>query len=408
MSENHKSRVIVCQHGARRRYAIPRMLEEAGMLEALYIDSCEHSFLGKVAKAIGPLSTCLLKRLANRKVVGIPKEKILSTDVPTYKFYMTKKGLSKIDDYLLIHESMNEQLIKFGTHDADTLYCFEGENLGYIQYAKEKGLSIILDVCFNPFGHRIVRNELIRYDKYIQKLDGLDKYISFREKYFQSQAEFADILLCPSEFVAEGVKELCPEYADKIRICPYGSSIDYNGRLNKPVKGRFFWAGGDWIRKGLHYLAEAADKLKKQYPEIEFRAAGITDLKVIRIEQFKNITFLGKLNKQQMQDEFLNADAFAFPTLSEGMSGVVLEAIAAGCPVITTKAVGIDAFENGKNGILIPSKNSKALASAIETLYCNRKLRNTISEQAYKLRFFYREDSWRERLINVLENKILC
>ena len=71
-------------------------------------------------------------------------------------------------------------------------------------------------------------------------------------------AGLADILLCPSEWVATGVRELSPEHADKIRIVPYGCSINYEGRLNQPVRGRVLFAGSDIVRKGIQDLAEAA------------------------------------------------------------------------------------------------------------------------------------------------------
>ena len=164
MPEKNKPRLIVCQHGARRGYAVPRMLEEAGMLEALYTDSCEYSNLGRLAKVVGPLSSGSINRLAGRRIKGVPKGKIFATDVPTYKCIIKKRGKSKINDYLLSHESMNNQMIRFGTRNADAIYCFEGENLGYIRYAKEQGLKIYLDVCINPLTEKILREERRKYE----------------------------------------------------------------------------------------------------------------------------------------------------------------------------------------------------------------------------------------------------
>jgi hypothetical protein len=50
------------------------------MLEALYTDSCEYSLLGKIAKIMGPLARGAIKRLKNRKIEGVPKEKIFTSD----------------------------------------------------------------------------------------------------------------------------------------------------------------------------------------------------------------------------------------------------------------------------------------------------------------------------------------
>ena len=53
----------------------------------------------------------------------------------------------------------------------------------------------------------------------------------------------------------------------------------------------------------------------------------------------RNLTFLGRF---RIEEDVLSADMFAFHTLSERLAGSVLEALGAGCPVITTKCAGID------------------------------------------------------------------
>src|SRR5258706_1426150 len=68
--------------GARHHYAIPRMLERAGMLEALYTDSCAVRGLGRWLTKLIP--RCLhrgpIGGLAQRQVVGVPKGKIRVVD----------------------------------------------------------------------------------------------------------------------------------------------------------------------------------------------------------------------------------------------------------------------------------------------------------------------------------------
>jgi len=390
-----KPKVIVCQHGARHRYAIPRMLEQAGMLEALYTDSCEHSFLGKIAKAMGPLAKGSLRRLANRKIIEIPRKKVFSTDMFVLKCLFEKRG----GGWLRILS--RKMICWWGRESSEIVYNMYCENLDFLRYIQNSNAKIVCDVYISPISNRLMRDEY-GTQKFLGMFhpSGIDMV---QEQYLIEAFNLADILLCPSNWVADGVKELCPENAGKIKICPYGSSIDYGGRVNKPVKGRFFWAGGDWVRKGLHYLAEAADELKVKYPEMDFRVAGITDSNVVNMPRFKNLNFLGKLNKGQMQQEFLTADMFVFPTLSEGMAGTVIEAMAAGCPVITTRCAGIDVIDNYKNGVIVPERDSQALLIAIEKLYIDRNLRDSISDEILLLAKEYTENAWRKRLVQVLE-----
>ena len=335
-------KVIVCQHGARRRYAVARILEEAGMLAALYTDSCEYSPLGKFAKAVGPLAKGSIERLANRRIEGIPRSKVFSSDIVT--IYSILHAMKKVDPEVKWQQLLSRRMMKWSKNGNNIIYNMYCENLLFMKYAKHQKAKVVVDVYMNPFTNQIINDEYNRLGQ-SRALPQAISAVSLQR--VKETFDLSDVLLCPSMWVADGVRELCPQHARKIRICPYGSSIDYAQRTNKPIKGRVFWAGRNWLGKGLHHLAQAADELKTRYPEMDFRAAGITNAEVTKMPCFRNVTFIGKLDEKQMKREFLFADAFVFPTLSEGMSGVILEAIAAGCPVITTRFIGIDAIENG-------------------------------------------------------------
>jgi len=68
--------------------------------------------------------------------------------------------------------------------------------------------------------------------------------------------------------------------------------------------------------------------------------------------------------------EILSAlDLFAFPSDYEGLGVVLLEALAAGCPVVATAVPGIlDVILDGQTGVLVPRGDSAALARAIVKL----------------------------------------
>ncbi len=398
---NQKPKVIVCQHGARRRYAVPRMLEQAEMLAALYTDSSEYSFLGSLAKVCKPFWKGKILKLANRRISGIPSSKIYSTDFFTYyKCLVNILPYCKKRTEKLWFWALSYTMKRWGIRDNSIIYNMYCENYDFLKYAREMNAKIIVDVYISPLYQNIIMPEYSRFgieNSWPRKFDD----VSFSR--IAATMSIADILLCPSDWVADGIRELCPLQAHKIRMCPYGSSINYNGNTNKPITGRIFWAGGDWIRKGLYYLAQAADRLKAKYPEMDFRAAGITDPEVITASRFKNINFLGRLDAAQMQKEFLSADMFVLPTLAEGMVGTGIEAIAAGCPVITTEEAGIDAIENGKSGIIIPTRNSEAVAKAIERLFLDRELRDSMSRESVRLAELYTEEAWGRRLVNLIK-----
>jgi len=388
-------RVIVAQIEARRAYAVPLIIYRAGLLEYLYTGTSSCSLLGRML--------CFRRR--NIRVIPseLKKETVVSTDRPTlvdipHHLGFCNQGLRR---YLKRNEVFGEFMIRKGLANANIIYSFNIGCHNFLNHARCRRVKVISDIYMHPLTSHILRHEE-------ETIRGINKNRinsdqSLYTEMYTRTFELSDTLLCPSAWVADGVRELCPQHGHKIKICPYGSSIDYNGRVNKPIRGRIFWAGRDWLGKGLHYLAQAADELKAKYPEMDFRAAGITNPKVFSMHKFRNINFLGKLDKQQMQEEFLSADMFVFPTLSEGMAGVVVEAIAAGCPVITTQCAGIDAIENGKNGILIPPRNPSSIVEAVEKVYCDREYRNILATNVRILADDYTLDAWANRLVGILK-----
>lgn len=397
-----KPKVLVCQHGARHRYAIPRMLEEAGMLAALYTDSSVHSYFGRVARILPPPANGGVHRLLQRMAVGIPRHKIYSSDAPLLSdLWAGIRGRKEtaIEKYLRQHRVLSRQMIRWGLQDADAVISQSWEDYDFITYAKQHGKLVIVDVNSHPLIARIMAEELARFPDWGHSMDSSD--IERREQVFWRAAELADVLLCPSEWVAEGVASLVPESGSRIRICPYGSSIDFGGRINKPQPGRVFFAGSNPLLKGLPDMAAAAEMLKARYPNLDFRIAGVVDPRIYSRADCRSLHFLGRLSWSQMRDEYLSADMFVLPTLSEGLAGVVLEAIAAGCPVITTRRAGIE-ITDSVNGILIPPRNPDALAAAIERLCRDRALRNKLAVNTKSLAIMYGEGAWAHRLMEIL------
>lgn len=397
-------KIVVCQHGARRRYAVPRLFEKAGMLTALFTDSSEYSHLGLISKKLGDHAPNKIKRLANRKIKDVSKEKIYSSDILLFDSVIRKLLRIEYSEHRQWCQILSKKMIKW-FHDVgkiDVIYNMFCENLDFIKYVRSYGgCKIISDVYVHPYVSRIVDEEYFKLGLIAHHQGGIQNIdIGFIREMFL----LSDVLLCPSQFVADGVVDLDSSFYDKIVICPYGSTIDYNGLVSSPKKGRVLWAGGDWIRKGLHVLAKAAAYLILKYPEMEFRVAGLEESDLEVFPEFKFLKFLGRLNHEAMRDEFLLADCLAIPSLAEGMAGVAVEASAAGCPVITTKSSGMDGIIDGVNGFIVHEGNENELASRIEDIYRNRELRKILSLNAIDLAKNYSEDAWEERLVKVIKD----
>jgi len=92
------------------------------------------------------------------------------------------------------------------------------------------------------------------------------------------------------------------------------------------------------------------------------------------------VIFLGYVPDHDMPALYSGAALFAFPSLYEGFGLPVLEAMACGAPVVTSN-VSATAEVAGDAAVLVDPLNTKAIASAIETLLCDDALRGDLRER---------------------------
>ena len=72
---------------------------------------------------------------------------------------------------------------------------------------------------------------------------------------------YTDTFLTPSQFVADGLVSH-GVLKDKCKMLPYTISEDWFNLSNTPIKGRILFVGSAGLRKGIHILGDAANKLK--------------------------------------------------------------------------------------------------------------------------------------------------
>ncbi|PIS07992.1 hypothetical protein COT78_00740 [Candidatus Berkelbacteria bacterium CG10_big_fil_rev_8_21_14_0_10_43_13] len=123
-------------------------------------------------------------------------------------------------------------------------------------------------------------------------------------------------------------------------------------------------------QKGQIYLIEAMEEILKKFPLATLEIVGEGELKEslkFKVESLKlerHITLLGR--QKNVEKFFKKWDVFVLPSVAETFGIVVLEAMNAGVPIVATRVGGIpDIIENRKNGLLIPSRDSKQLAKAV-------------------------------------------
>lgn len=149
--------------------------------------------------------------------------------------------------------------------------------------------------------------------------------------------------------------------------------------------GRLHW------KKGFDYALLAMRELKTQ--GISFRyeiiGGGIELEKLIFMANDLGIAghvhFIGKLSSAEVKARLESCDIFLLPSLSEGISNAVLEAMAMQIPVVSTGAGGMDELiTDMENGLLIHAYDAKKWADKIIMLIQNAALREKIGQNGHR------------------------
>ncbi|MDH4079564.1 MAG: glycosyltransferase family 4 protein [Nitrospira sp.] len=170
--------------------------------------------------------------------------------------------------------------------------------------------------------------------------------------------------------------------ADRFAVVPSGIDRDRfrkaraNGKIipdwfGCPSTARIIGSVG-WLTeiKGHRFLVDALARLNNEQQNLHLVIIGTGDQHdalLRRAEQAGIIHAIHLLGHREDIDVCLAGfDCFVLPSLNEGMGRALVEAMAAGLPVIASRVGGIPALiEDGKNGILVPAGDSSALSNAI-------------------------------------------
>ncbi len=141
--------------------------------------------------------------------------------------------------------------------------------------------------------------------------------------------------------------------------------------------------------KGITYLLEAASKIKVKKRDVSFVIVGEGDVKNNLIDYAKELNISDKViftgYREDVDKIFSVLDVFVMPSLTEGLPLALLEAMAAGKPVVASNVGGIPTvIEHGKTGILVESRNVAEIEKAILNLVNDRHYSDALAENARK------------------------
>jgi len=207
-------------------------------------------------------------------------------------------------------------------------------------------------------------------------------------------------VIVPAQMVAEHFQKYHGVPPEKISIVPWGLDTSRELADRSTARATFrrelgladddvaiLFVARNYELKGLGPLLEAFAPLARRFPHVRLLACG-GKREAAHGRQAERLGITGQVNFLGFVDDirscFAGADVFAFPTFYDPCSLVVLEAMRAGLPVITTRANGAaELITDGSEGFIIDSPwDTDALRLRLQLLATDAAVRTSMGSQA--------------------------
>jgi hypothetical protein len=407
LQQRRRQRWVVARFGASMHYAVPRMLYRAGLLARFYTDFYAGPTARRLLSLVPPgWRNPTIDRALGRFAPDLPMELVRSYTMLGLEYAVLQRLLRNSESlselFLRMGDRFGSAVAQDGFAGADGLYCFNTAALSAFRVAKERGMRCVLEQNIAP---RAVEEVLLAEEQkqfpgweIVRQRGPATAATIERER---AEWELADLIICPSEFVREGVIS-AGGGAHKCSVLPYGVDDRFSpiGRQAHGGPLRVLAVGQVNLRKGAGYAREVGRMLGNS---VELRWVGPISLtEEGRRKMREHVTLTGAIPRSQIFEQFRWADVFFLPSVCEGSATVTYEALMSGLPVVTTPNAG-SIVADGINGFLVPIRDTIQMAEKLRLLGDDAGLRRRMQEEAAATSGHASLEAYQGRLLRSLE-----
>jgi glycosyltransferase involved in cell wall biosynthesis len=372
-------KIIVAHPGRQHSFRVAKALKECGLLYkyATTVYNKDSSLLMRFVKLF--LMKDNYKRAQRRKCPSLTDDDVIQfcelegllllalirLDFThklsnAYNEYISRKFQRKLAEYII--QNKIEAVISYDTNSM-TLFSI----------LKEKAPNVIriMDNAA-PNRHYMHKDFHAHWDSCgpFSKTFEVYGYLTDEKKamYYGEEVKMANYHIVASDYSKKAL-EYEGVSSETIFKIPYGvdqSFIFQNKRIYSNNRLNVLFVGQINQLKGIYQILEAAKEINNPNVTFNIVGSGKEAFKDILYKYESYVRFHGFLYKEKLHEQYESNHIFVFPTMGEGFGLVLLEAMAAGLPVITTRNCGgSDIIQNGENGFFIEVGDTKALVDKI-------------------------------------------
>lgn len=218
----------------------------------------------------------------------------------------------------------------------------------------------------------------------------------------------ADALLFETKGQVDFYRDLVGD--DRVHWLPNNrdyETVGDEGRSKPPTRTvKAVFVGHVKRSKGVGLICDAVELLERGVVHVDVFGPILEEGLETRMEQTDEVEYRGVLEPDSVVEVIRGYDVLLLPTThyGEGYPGVLLEAFAAGIPVITTRWKAIpEIVDDGVNGLLVPPEDSEAVADAIRRLASDEPRYERLVAGALESRERFGRERWGAVLESILK-----
>jgi len=378
------------QDGARLHYALPLALQKAGLLDRVYTEwfvtpGSIEAFISRAVKSIVP---AIGRRMEDRTCPELsPSAVVRNPWLALRQQWGRGRFRDEKDFFQSIRRSVGRWVENGGLGDANVLMGFVLHiDPELCAWARRRGVMVVGDQMGAPMKvfMRHCLEESGRWPGWEQigtPREIRERYESYADVEEQTWREL-DHITCASAYVRRGLEQEGVE-ASRISVNSYPIDAaayavpDRRGRSGPVTVG---FVGRVSLLKGAPYFFDVARRLSGE--NIKFVMVGPVALEErVALEQKGNVELVGRVPRSEVPAWLAKFDILLFPSVSEGSSGAVMEAMCSGLPVVVSTNSGSVA-RDGVEGFSAAYDDVEALAGYVQRLAANQSLREQMGRAA--------------------------